>query len=137
MNSPPAESNKPYYQAFNPGELVGVPTKPGLFLTDVHGGTVYRGDTASWLVSLDHRVPFIGFNGNGSQSMPDVVEALTQRQRAAASGLFASRKVPGANYDAAPMEADPSLPLHRFAIGDHVPGVPLGLTSNLGHGGGR
>lgn len=118
-----------------PGTVVAVPTKPGLFLTDVHGGAIYRGDTVDWQVDINHRVPYIGFGGAGSQAVPTVESAQEQRLRAAGYGLFAVRHDPGANYDTEPMPGDPSLPVHRWAIGDHIPGVPLGLTSSLGHRG--
>lgn len=117
-----------------PGTIVPVPSKPGLLQTDVHGGWVYRGPTIDWLVSPSHRVPYVGYAGDGSQAVMTQPTALQQRQKAAGWGLFAVRTDPGNNYDAQPMAADPSLPVHRFAIGDHVPGVPLGLTSRLGHG---
>lgn len=118
-----------------PGTLVTVATKPGLFLADLHGGSIYRGETIDWQVDLNHRVPYVGFAGAGSQAVPTVDTLQEQRLRAAGFGLFAVRRDPGANYDTEPMQADPSLPVHRWAIGDHIPGVPLGLTSRLGHGG--
>jgi len=133
MSATPAEKGLVLNSA--PGTFVEVPTKPGLIQTDVHGGWVYRGPSIDWLVSPSHRVPFVGFAGSGSQAVMTQETALQQRQRASVFGLFASRKDTGNNYDAQPMPADPSLPVHRFAIGDHVPGVPLGLTSRLGHGG--
>lgn len=67
---------------WDPGPLVKVKTKPGLFLTDIspNGHLVARSNPISWLVDLGQCIPFLNFNGSGSQASQDAAQALANQQ---------------------------------------------------------
>lgn len=117
------------------GHQVPIPTKPGLFRADVHGGSVYIDQPLSYLVGPYHRIPVAGYSS--SQMVPDAGQTLGQRTAAAQMGAFAVWQIPITNYDSTPLQAQPALDVQPYptSLGQIVPFHPLGLTSDLGHGG--
>jgi hypothetical protein len=82
-------SDHDYGPNFQPGVMVPIKTRPTLLQTDIHGGTVYRGNPISWLVGLTQCIPFLHFNGSGSQASQDAGAA------ALAAGISSPELYPG------------------------------------------
>ena len=117
------------------GHAVAIPTRPGLFRSDVHGGSVYLAQPLTRLIGPYHNVPVAGYSS--SQALPDAQQTLGQRTAAAQMGSFAVWQIPITNYDGTPLATPPALNVQPYPnnLGQIVPFHPLGLTSDLGHGG--